>query len=797
MKRISLNGVWNMVGNGFNCDGTVPGSVYSFLLDNKLMEDPYYRQNELDALRLAEEDYTFSRAFEFDKSQQGRVLLCCDGLDTLCDISLNGKAVAHTENMHRSYEFDITDLLKEQNEISLTFHSANKYFKQEYAKDPSWGSPINTLMGYNHLRKSFCMSGWDWGPRLPDAGIWRNIYLLVVNSDRIKDVRILQRHENGDVYLTAQVTAEKGSAEVEASLTAPDGKRLDIPVNCEYKVENPQLWWPNGLGEQPLYKLEVALLENGELVDRQEKTIGLRTLKLVREKDKYGESFCHEVNGVRFFAMGADYIPEDNILSRITPERTEKLLRICKDTNFNAIRVWGGGHYPNDDFFESCDRFGIVVFLDLMVACALLPDNPVLISEFGKEVEENLKRVRHHACIALISGNNECEEIFCWHEIDNCATKYLEVYEDMVPNIIAKICPEIPYVPSSPSSMGHFIEPRNEGYGDCHYWEVWHNNKPFYEYRDHYFRYLSEFGFQSFPDEKTVNSFTIPSDRNVFSRVMEMHQRNAAANGKIVSYMAQTYRYPNDFGTFIYASQLLQSEAMKYGVEHLRRNRGRCMGTLYWQLNDIWPVASWASIDYYGRYKALQYEAKRFYEPVMISCRETGETTTRPHIILEPEWVDYETKAQLSVNNDTLNEVSGTVSWRLCRRDGSVITSGEEQVTVPPLSVVTLDELDFNKTDVEHNYFWYEFSGSNSKGSVIFTVPKHFEFDDPHLTVTRDGDSITVKAVSYAQKVNIYSDDEDFVLSDNFFDMEAGERVVKILEGDPKSLKVRSVYDIK
>lgn len=798
MKRIDLNGIWNMTGNGFNCDGTIPGSVYSFLLSYGLMEDPYYRQNELDALHLAEFDYTFTRSFEFDTSVKSPVLLCCDGLDTVCDISLNGQAVAHTENMHRSYEFDITELLKENNEISITFRSANKYFKEAYKKDPTWGDPTNTLIGYNHLRKAFCMSGWDWGPRLPDAGIWRSIYLLISDSDRIEDVRILQRHENGNVWLTADVTTSIGSAEVMAVLYGPDGKKYTVPVNREYKVEEPQLWWPNGLGKQPLYKLEITLIENGIVVDKNEKTIGLRTMKLIRERDKFGESFCHEVNGVRFFAMGADYIPEDNILSRITPERTEKLLLECKNANFNAIRVWGGGYYPNDDFFETCDRFGIVVFLDLMVACALLPDNPDLISEFAEEIRENLTRIRHHACMAIISGNNECEEIFAGRpKNEPKAIKYLEVYEDMIPDIIAEICPEIPYVPSSPSSVGQFIDTRNENIGDSHYWAVWHSNMPFSEYRNHYFRYLSEFGFQSFPDEKTVNSFTLPSDRNVFSRVMEMHQRNAAANGKIVAYLAQTYRYPNSFSSFIYASQLLQAEAMRYAVEHLRRNRGRCMGTLYWQLNDIWPVASWASIDYYGRFKALHYEAKRFYEPVMISCRETGETATRHFVIYEPDWVDYETKAQLSVNNDTLEAVSGTVSWRLCRKDGSIILSGEKDVTLPPLSVVTLDELDFNKTDVEHNYFWYEFSGSESKGSVIFTVPKHFEFDDPCLTVKREGDSIRVAAKSYAQKVNIYSEDEDFILSDNFFDMEAGERVVKILEGDPEHLSVRSVYDIK
>lgn len=797
MKKITLDGTWEMTGNGFDCYGKVPGSVYSFLLSNKLMEDPYYRQNEIEATRLLEYDYTFSRKFSFDKSVASPVLLHCDGLDTICDIYLNGHKVAHTENMHRSYEFPITELLKEENEISLVFRSANRYFKECHKNNPVYGND-DTLKGFNHLRKSFCMSGWDWGPRLPDAGIWRSIYILIDDSDRIKDLRILQRHENGRVFITSNVTAARGTARIKTVLTAPNGKEYEIPVNKEFEVESPELWWPNGLGKQPLYKITVSLIENGITVDRAEKAIGLRTLKLIREKDKYGESFCHEVNGVRFFAMGADYIPEDALLYRITPERTEKLLLNCKNSNFNTIRVWGGGYYPNDDFFEACDRFGLIVFFDLMMACASFPNNEQLTEEFANEVRENLIRIRHHACLALISGNNECEQMYnSSSKNSEIAKKYLEIYEDILPSIVEEVCSEIPYVPSSPSSCGHFIDPQNEDVGDTHYWNVWHGNLPFSEYRKHFFRYLSEFGFESFPDEKTVNSFTLPSDRNLFSRTMEMHQRCKGANQKIISYLSQTYLYPNDFGTLIYASQLLQAEAMRYAVEHLRRNRGRCMGALYWQLNDVWPVASWSSIDYYGRFKVLQYAAKRFFAPVMISCNETGETTTRPYVVMEQDYFGYETKARLSVNNETLEPVSGTVCWKLCKTSGEVLLSGEKEITVPALSVVTLDEMDFHKTDVEHNYLWYEFDGSDTKGSVIFTAPKHFVFEDPKLSVRREGNKIYVKSESYAQKVNIYSPDDDFILSDNFFDMEAGECSVEILEGNPAELSVRSVYDIR
>lgn len=795
MKRISLNGLWRLSGNGYDCTGTVPGSVYSILLENELMDDPYYRENEIKALEIAEHDYTFTRSFSFYKNDEC-ALLCFDGLDTLCDIYLNGCLVGQTQNMHRRYEFNITDFLRSENELKLTFHSANRYFKKKYVKRVWDGDNRDSLLGYSYLRKSFCMSGWDWGPRLPDAGIWKDIYLLVGNTDRIENIRITQRHENGRVWITPTVSTEKSTAKMQVILTSPDGEKFEISANSENEVLNPKLWWPNGLGEQNLYNLSVLLYEEDKVVDSESKNIGLRTMRLIREKDEYGESFCHEVNGVRFFAMGADYIPEDCILSRMTPERTQKLLTHCRNSNFNAIRVWGGGNYPKDDFYDSCDRLGLVVFHDLMIACTMFPVNDNQTEEFTEEVKDNLMRIRHHACIALISGNNECE----WHQRnfpDDYKKGFLNLYENIIPNVINELCPEIPYIPSSPTSFEQFNDPNNENKGDSHFWEVWLGNKPFFEYRNHYFRYLSEFGFESLPSKKTIDSFTLPSDRNLFSRVMEMHQRSNDGNQRIISYISKTFLYPTNFETLIYASQLLQARAMQYAVEHLRRNRGRCMGALYWQLNDVWPTASWSSIDYFGRFKALQYVAKRFFAPIIISCREIGETTTRPFVTMENEVYDYETKALLSVTNDTLNWSNGIVNWRFCSNDGTVLKSGEKSIKVPPLSVVQLEEFDFNKTDIAHNYFWYEYSDSDYSGSVIFTEPKHFEFLNPELSVEIKGNIILVTAKSYAQQIEIYSPDEDFILSDNFFDMEPGTREVTILEGNAKNVFVRSVYDIR
>lgn len=803
MKKTLLNGSWNMTGGGYDCDGTVPGSVYSFLLEKELMPDPYYRANEREALKLMENDFDFSKKFNFEKSDSP-VLLHCDGLDTLCDIYINGRYIAHTDNMHRSYEFDVTDALSDgENEIKLTFLSPNKFVRDMYAKEGGYGCG-SSLHGCQHLRKASCMMGWDWGPMLPDAGIWKDIYLLTVDSDRINEVHITQRHTNGKVYVMPSVKTEKGTADIIINIKGPDGCQFTLPANTESEIENAKLWWPNGFGEQNLYTFNIELSENGQIVDSASKRIGLRELKLIREKDDWGESFCHEVNGIRFFAMGADYIPEDNILSRYSKERTYNLIKQCRDCNFNAIRVWGGGIYPHDYFFDACDEYGLVVFNDLMFACMVVPDYQSMIDNIEAEVRENLIRIRHHASIAVICGNNEMEEgqEYWWNFEGKTQRKasYLKMFEKMIPDIVREVCPYIPYVPSSPSSFGSFVDPCNENYGDCHYWEVWHSGKPYSEYRNHYFRYLSEFGFESFPSEKTVNTFTLPEDRNAFSRVMELHQRCNDANRKILTYLADTFKYPTDFGTLLYASQLLQAEAIKYGVEHLRRHRGRCMGALYWQLNDIWPVASWASIDYFGRYKALQYVAKRFFAPVMISCCEIGETATRPFVVMQPDFYDYSTQARLSVANETTKEVSGTVNWELRCADSKILQSGSENITVPALSSVWLHNMDFNKTDVENNYLSFSFcvDGTTvSEGTVLFTVPKHFNFVNPNLRYEINGDEITIYADAYAKYVEIDSPDSDFILSDNYFDMNAGSKKVKILEGIPKTLRLRSVYDIR
>ena len=802
MTNLSLNGKWRMSGGGYDVQGTIPGSVYSILKENNLLIDPFYRLNETEVFNICNNDFTFERYFDFNGNTKSRAVLCFDGLDTVCEVYLNDKLILTSKNMHIAYEIEVQGILKaKNNHLKVICYSATKYVDEEFSKYYIFGSR-HGVEGYGHLRKAHAMFGWDWGIRMPDAGVWKGVYLLYDITDRIIDYDILQFHEGGKVYLKPVIKTENDISDIKISLTAPSGEVIRLNNNQKTLIENAELWWPNGYGEQNLYGVEITLENGGIIADKKALKIGLRDLKLIREKDEYGESFYFRINGVDIFGMGADYVPEDNVLSSITRERSEKLIKDCVFSNFNTIRIWGGGYYPEDYFYDLCDEYGILLFHDMMFACTQLPNSQELLDSIEIEVEQNLKRMRTHPCVMVVSGNNEIEELFFYDKMDDEKHKevYLKVFEDMMPKAVEKYCPYIPYVPSSPSSFGGFKDVQNENYGDSHYWAVWLGNKPFSEYRKHYFRYLSEFGFESFPNEKTINSFSLEEDRNPFSRVMEFHQRCNNGNLRILNYLAQTFKYPSDFSNLIYASQLMQAEAIKSAVEHLRRNRGRCMGALYWQLNDIWPVASWSSIDYYGRYKALHYVAKRFFSPIAVSCDEVGENTTRTQAHLREGCPDYKTTAKLSVCNETANDIKGEVVWAFKSGDGSVIKQGVFGVEVKPYSTLTLEELDFNKTDVNENYLTYSLMALGveiSFGSVIFTAPKYFNFKDPKLQVEVKGNEVIVKSENYCKYVEVYSDTHDFVLSDNFFDMDKGVKTLKIVSGTLKNLKVRSVYDIK
>lgn len=817
MKLLNLNGSWKMraLDEKEWTEAVVPGSVYADLLRAGKMEDPFYRENEWDAMRVTERDFEYVRAFSVseDVLNHDHVLLRCEGLDTLCDVFLNDICIFTGENMHRTYEVDIKAALRAgENTLRVVFHSPNRFIAEKNAEMPN-DFLEHTMDGFAFLRKAHYMFGWDWGPRLPDAGIWRDISIVGWDIARLNDVYVTQEHTENAVALSVRVGAETcAPADLTArvAVTVPDGKTFAVEQELEQAkgvlkldIKNPQLWWPNGMGAHPLYDMEVTLLSGARALDSRSLRIGLRTLTVKMEPDEWGASFAFTVNGVSFFAKGGNYIPQDNIISRVTREKTEILIKDCVQANFNMLRVWGGGYYPEDFLYDLCDEYGLVVWQDLGYACGVYSFTDAFRDSIVAETKDNVGRLRHHACLGLWCGNNEMES--AWHHWGwkekygpHLQADYIRQFEYVLPHVMKECDPQTFYWRSSPSSTGDFDDPDSERIGDMHYWGVWHGQEPFTAFRTHFPRFMSEFGLQSFPCLKTVETFTLPEDRNIFSPVMESHQKNRASNGKILYYISETYRYPKDFDSLLLASQLIQAEGIRYGVEHWRRSRGRCMGTLIWQVNDCWPVASWSSIDYYGRWKALHYATRRFYAPVLLSACEEGAS------------------ASLHVTNDRRETFTGTVRWRLLDDASRMVCEDSVAVAVDALSDKACAELDFSDVldTVERQRGHYlafalEENGQTlSTGTVLFVKPKHFAFHDPELStrVAEAGDhfAITVSARSFAVFVELSLTDADVVFSDNYFDISGGEeKTVTVPKGGKlifreiveAQLRARSLYD--
>ncbi len=812
-KIISLNSGWKMrpADESVWLDAKVPGSVYADLLAAGKMEDPFYRDNEYAAFGLMEKDYLYEKRFELPaEALSGPSLdLVFLGLDTIADVTLNGQDILRADNMHRTWRADLRPFARAgENTLRVLLHSPVRAAREAYAREPLGGSQ-DAVAGFPAIRKAHCMYGWDWGPRLPDAGIWRDVQLEITDRARLDSVMVRQRHEAGKVTLSlrAEVTnvAPDGKRRVLYTLTGPDGKTVFETEQGEAVIGQPQLWWPLGAGGQPLYTLHTRLVaEDGSLLDEDTRRIGLRDIRVMQPMQEKHQGFMIRVNGQDIFAMGADYIPQDCVLPRVTEEKIRALLSDCALANMNCLRVWGGGYYLPDCFYDCCDELGILVWQDFMFACAVYSLAGGMEENLRAEFRDNIVRLRHHACIALWCGNNEVETAINgkWYPLTPALRgDYQRLFMGILPEMIRQLDPDRFYWPSSPSSDGDLQTPSGEACGDVHYWDVWHGNKPFADYRNHDFGFVSEFGFQSFPAMKTIESFTLPEDRNIFSYVMEKHQRNFSANGKIMNYLSSTYLYPSDLSRLVYASQLLQMEAIRCGVTHWRSRRGECMGAIYWQLNDNWPVASWASIDYFGRWKALHYDARRFFAPLLLACEEEGEHTQRVNVNDERPMSAVRPGARLTVVNDSPKDQWVRVCWAVCTADGGrTDRTGETSLTVPAFSAVPVKTLVFDGLDPRTHFLWYTLETGEetvSASSALFCAPKYFRFEDPELTVTRTGDTLTVRARRYARMVEITGADGDAVLSDNYFDMLPGEKTVRILRGGASRWQARSVYDIR
>lgn len=819
MEIQNLNGRWRMRQQGETewLDAQIPGSVYSNLLELQKIPDPYYRENQDEVCVLSQNDYVFEREFDVSAGmfRHDLLFLRFDGLDTLADIWLNGECIGHADNMHRVWEYEVKQRLKEgKNTLSVQFASPIRYITQKQEEYPLWGVGT-TIPGYPHIRKAHYMFGWDWGPKLPDMGIWRPVYLIGADAARLDGVYVSQKQEDGQVTLSVRVDVERFDSRpltAAVTLTAPDGsKQCGILAlqgdsgTLELRVENPEIWWPHGYGAQPLYTLETILQDESGELDRKSMRIGLRTVTISQENDQWGQEFCFLVNGVKIFAMGADYIPEEQIIARCSRSKTQALLEQCIKANFNCIRVWGGGYYPEDWFFDLCDEMGLLVWEDFMFACAVYRMTDAFRENIRQELIDNIKRIRHHACLGLWCGNNENEAMWCeWGipQIEELKQDYLEQFEELIPSICREYDPNTFYWPSSPSSGGEFADPIDVDRGDMHYWDVWHGMKPLTEFRKFYFRFCSEYGFESLPNVKTIRAFAEEEDLNLFSAVMEAHQKCEDGNKKLLYYLSQMVRYPYSFEGVVYATQLLQADAIRSNVEHMRRNRGRCMGSAYWQVNDSNPIISWSSIDSENRWKALHYYARRFYAPVLLSANEEDVSALL-----------------LNVSNERVTPLKGTIRWSLRDNRARVLKEGSVEVEVSPLSakdccVLDLSDLLSSPAELRSRYLEYSLTEGDevlSYGNSLFVRPKHFLFERPNvkLAVTEEDSRfvLLLTADAYAKSVCLDLKEADCTFSDNWFDIH-GQEPVRItvdkdtvsppldLEHFVKELTVFSNYDI-
>lgn len=803
MIKESLGGEGWKLKNAFGkvYDAVVPGSVMSVLLDAGVIEDPYYRENEKNMLDLFKEDYEFFRVFSVSgmHMQEDLLELVFYGVDTLADIYLNDVHLASVSDMHRTYRFSIKDLVRMgANELRIVIHSPLKYianYKSPEDKEIQY-TACGAIKGNQYIRKAHSMFGWDWGPQLPDAGIFRDIELCSYSKARIHDVLIHQEHQRDRVLVTVDPVLQMFDnipVEIEVDITGQDPVTVltRIPEGngaltgygentVQILIEDPKLWWPNGLGEHPLYTVKIRVKKADYLYDERVMKIGLRTLTVSRDKDEYGEEFAFCVNGLKIFTMGADYIPEDCVYSRITKERQAMLIDSAVRANYNCLRVWGGGYYPSNDFYDLCDENGIIVWQDLMYACNVYDLTPELEKNIVAETKDNVQRLRHHACLGLWCGNNEIESGWAhWPDFQKekpaLRADYIKMFEYLLPKTVRDYDSETFYWPSSPSSGGCFDAPDDENRGDAHYWDVWHGQKPFTDYKKHYFRFCSEFGFQSFPSMKTIKSFAEPEDYNIFSPVMESHQKNGWANGKILYYLSENFLYPKDFESLLYVSQILQGMAIKCGVEHFRQNRKRCMGTLYWQMNDNWPVVSWSSVDYYGRWKALHYMARRFYAPVAGSLRREEKRITP------------------FVDNGSRSVITCQMEMTLRDMEGKDLSHYKDSVRILGGTTAAFEECDFTKVLQRYGErnVYVEVVFAYSDGSIQVEVepfaPYKYLALKPAVIETEIEEEeelfrIILMTDVFAPFVFLDLKDADGIFSDNAFHMTPGFNYEVILE---------------
>jgi beta-mannosidase len=797
---------------------TVPGDVHLDLLANKRIPDPFYRDDEAKLQWIEQASWEYQDTFEVPAglAAKANVDLVFDGLDAAAEVYLNDAHVLSANNMFRIWRVPVKDHLHAgKNVLRVEFPSPLAAAKKVAETDP-W-QPKTHTEPKTYIRKAAYEYGWDWGPRFVTSGIWRPARLEGWDKTRIADFAIRQRDVSKEVaHIDAQVevqAASSGPATISLQYT-DTGKPVSLAtrtdlhtgmnfVDVPLEIKQPKLWYPAGYGDQPLYEFTAQVSAGAGKADERRVKAGLRSVVLDRHPDKWGRSFQFVVNGIPVFGKGADVIPFDSFPNRVTTEDYRRILESARDANMNMIRHWGGGYYETDEFYSICDELGIMVWQDFMFGNDWQPGTYAFKLNIEAEAEDQVRRLRNHPSIVIWSGNNETEVALNWGDRGKLPLEtkwqmwqdYLTEFSGILTRVVARLNPETPYWPSSPSADYEETTPNYlPGYqsGDAHIWDVWHGRVPFSTYETHHARFVTEYGFQSFPEMRTIEAFTQPEDRkNIFTPVMLAHQKNNEGNSIIHDYLLKDYPEPKDFASFLYVSQVLQAEGIKIGAEHFRRSMPETMGSIFWQLNDCWPVASWSSIDYYGRWKALQYYARRFYAPVLVS----------PHV--------EDGAVKVYIVSDKTDAQKDTLRVRLMDFDGKVLLEEKQDVSVEPLKSKVYLDWPFSKlmqaggSDTSHVFVVAELTSGDkpiSRNLTYLAPTKEVHLKPPTLKVDADVANgklrIRVSSPVLARSVYLSFGALDVRTSDNYFDVLPGESVEVMAESKASPEEVKGQMQV-
>ena len=765
---MNLAGLWRLcdAAGDYDVPFDLPGDGVTALHRAGVIPDPYWGQNEYGLRWIADRDWTASRSFTFDG---GAADLVIDGLDTVAEVRLNGMCVLRAANAHRRWRVPVAGLLRAgENRIDITFRSVVAEGAARQAAQPfpiPYHQPNCPIPNGNMLRKPQCDFGWDWNIALPSFGIWGRIALDPA-TPRIADIFVEQRHEPGLAVVTLRIETDSEDATATLCGVTATAPALGGVATLTLRIPDPVLWWPAGQGAQVLHDLVVT---SGP--DTATRRIGLRDLALISAPDAAGRSFGFAVNGRPVFAKGANWIPADALHGRITPEATRDLLQSAKDAHMNMIRVWGGGRYEPDWFYDLCDEMGLMVWQDFMFACHLYPSTPDFLTEVAAEVRDVTARLNHHACIALWCGDNELIGALTWFdESRRDRDRYLVNYDRLnrtIETTLFETLPSANWWPSSPSPgpLAFGDAWHDDSSGDMHFWSVWHEGRDFDHYRDVKPRFCSEFGFQSYPSLSAIAQFAAPEDWNIAAPVMESHQKNTGGNARIAETMFRTFRFPVDFPSFVYLSQIQQGLAIHTAVTAWRALKPHCMGTLYWQLNDTWPGCSWSSLDHGGNWKLLHHMARRFFAPVTVIAQPQADTIT------------------LKAVNDTPDEVQITLHVRAITMAGRIRPLVETETMLCTKGVTPCTVIDRAALGPDEILHWHWTDGATATGEDIFAPRpwKAYRLTDPQITMTtgRDGTdyTLTLSAQSLAPFVALESD-QPGRFSDNAFALIPGQTAV-------------------